>query len=153
VSIDLKPTELTTAEATLLCAAAEEACNTGARRDAIGSRYGAAVLSVSGRHYEGRNWFSPSLSLSIHAEHSAVVHAELHDDSEVRAIAIACSDDSHEPVPCGICRQVLFESARVSGLDIVVLTTTSSHQRRYNLSELYPNPWPNRPPRGPRYAP
>jgi cytidine deaminase len=129
-----------------LTIAAQSAC-AGTRWDLKGSRYGAAVLTASSTIYPGKNWFSPSLVGSVHAEQSALIHAHVHDDPIVWAIAIASNDESVEPVPCGICRQLLFENARHSRVDIRIITVNDTHRCSYTISELYPNPWPARPPR------
>lgn len=104
--------------------------------------YGAAVLTTNQAIYGGRNRFSPSHSLTMHAEQVALAHCFAHGDPLITAIAVASSDRSAEPLPCGMCRQLLFENARHSGCDIRVITRAGSH----NLSELYPFPWPDRPP-------
>lgn len=104
------------------------------------ARYGAAVLTVNQAIYGGRNLFSPSHSLTMHAEQVALAHCFAHGDPLILAMAIASTDRSVEPLPCGMCRQLLFENARYSGYDLLIITRAGN----YHLSELYPHPWPNR---------
>jgi len=106
------------------------------------SGYGAAVLTTGNAIYGGKNRFSPSHNLTLHAEQVALAHCFAHGDPLISAIAVSSTDRSIEPVPCGICLQLLFENARYSGCDIHIITKA----RSYNLTELYPFPWPNRPP-------
>ncbi|WP_338602335.1 cytidine deaminase family protein [Desulfoferula mesophila] len=105
--------------------------------------YGAAVLTTNQAIYGGVNRFSPSHSLTLHAEQVALAHCFAHADPLILAMAITSVDQSAQPVPCGICRQLLFENARFSGYDIAVITKSQT----YYLSELYPHPWPDRPPK------
>lgn len=107
------------------------------------ANYGAAVLTTNQDVYGGRNRFSPSHSLTLHAEQVALAHCFAHADPLILAIAITSTDKTVEPWPCGICRQLLFENARFSGYDILVITKTKTRP----LSELYPHPWPDRPPK------
>ena len=126
---------------------AVETCGSQTSQRAFGATYGAAVLTASGATYCGRNCFSSSLSGSVHAEQAALIHAYAHDDMEVWAIAIASGDDSCEPVPCSLCRQLLFENGRHTGIDIFVQTVSGASFASYPLSVLYPRPWPECPPR------
>jgi cytidine deaminase len=111
-----------------------------------GARYGACVLSTRGKIYRGGNMFSSTQSLSVHAEQAALIHAASHGDPLVRAIAIASDDPTTEPFPCGSCRQIIFENARHSKLDILVLCYQPRRGRPsvHKISELYPLPWPGR---------
>lgn len=106
------------------------------------ANYGAAVLTTKNEIYGGKNRFSPSHSLTLHAEQVALAHCFVHGDPLISAIALSSTDQSLEPIPCGICLQLLFENARYSGYDIHIINKFG----RYNLSELYPLPWPNRAP-------
>lgn len=112
------------------------------------ARYGAAVLTLKGNVFPGENWFSSSQSLSLHAEQVALAHAAIHREPLIQAIAIASNDLSTPPLPCGLCRQLLYENARHSKLDIVVMSVPwRGRVKRYSLSSLYPLPWPERKPR------
>lgn len=114
-----------------------------------GARYAAAVITTNDEFFQGINYFSSTHSLSLHAEHVALAHAGLHGDPLVRAIAISSDDSSTIPFPCGLCRQLLWENARHSRIDMIVLLSNSdSDLHEYRLSQLYPLPWPARPPRG-----
>jgi cytidine deaminase len=112
-----------------------------------GERYAACVFTDKNCFYEGKNIFSPTLNLSLHAEQTAIMHAELHNDSRIIGLALVSSDERHSPIPCGICRQLLFENARFSKYDIQIVTEFSERRHFHKISELYPNPWPNREPK------
>ena len=75
---------------------------------------GAALLSASGKVYDGVNVENAVYPLTICAERVAVTKAVSEGESEFTAIAVATRDAG---TPCGSCRQVLAEF----GLDTIVL--------------------------------
>ena len=83
---------------------------------------------------------------AVHAEQSALAHAAAHNDRQVVAIAcVSTEDESGESCchPCGICKQLLYESSRNSGIDIVVLMANRKGKFvTRKISELSPFPWP-----------
>lgn len=109
-------------------------------------RFGAAVLTASAAVYSASAFWSDTLSLALHAEQAALAHAAAHNDRQVVAIAcVSTEDESGESWchPCGICKQLLYESSRSSGIDIVVLM--SNRKGKFiarKISELSPFPWP-----------
>ena len=75
---------------------------------------GAALLTRSGKIYEGVNIENAVYPLSVCAERVAVFKAVSQGEREFEAIAVATSNGG---TPCGSCRQVLAEF----GLETVVL--------------------------------
>jgi len=75
---------------------------------------GAALLTKSGRIFEGVNIENAVYPLSICAERTAVFKAVSEGEKEFEALAVATKDGG---TPCGSCRQVLSEF----GLDTIVL--------------------------------
>lgn len=71
------------------------------------SRYpvGAAVLTETGRVFEGCNVENASYGLAICAERVAVFAAITHNQSALKAVCVVATGAR----PCGACRQVLFE--------------------------------------------
>ena len=67
---------------------------------------GAALLSASGRIYEGVNVENAAYPMTICAERVAVVKAVSEGERDFRAIAVATMNGGS---PCGACRQVLAE--------------------------------------------
>jgi cytidine deaminase len=115
-------------------------------------RFGAAVLASSGAVYSSSAYWSDTLSLALHAEQAALAHAAAHNDRHIVAIAcVSTEDESGETWwhPCGICKQLLYESSQSSGIDIVVLMANQKGKFiTRTISELTPFPWP--PPRADR---
>lgn len=109
-------------------------------------RFGAAVLTSSGAVYSASAFWSDTLTLAIHAEHAALVHAAMHGDRIVEAIACVSTEDPEENEychPCGLCRQVIYENRRESGRDITIYM--ANLRRAYiakAISELMTYPWP-----------
>ncbi len=102
-----------------------------------GFSVGAALLSRDGRVFTAVNVENASIGLSVCAERNAIAKAVSEGALEFETLAIAT--DSPEPtMPCGVCRQVLWEFAQdlrivVGGADGSFVTTT--------IAELFPRPF------------
>ena len=112
-----------------------------------GFAVGAAARDVEGRIYAGANLENAAYGPGAHAEVSALAAANAAGAFErIEAIAIVGfkffpSRAASEPVsPCGNCRQLLFEAAEVSGIDIEVLSCSGDLARieRMRISALLP---------------
>lgn len=79
-----------------------------------GYHVGAALLTSSGRVYDGVNVENAAYPTSMCAERVAVFKAVSEGERQFEAIAVATSNGG---TPCGACRQVLSEF----GLEILVL--------------------------------
>ncbi len=101
-----------------------------------GFRVGAALLADSGRVYKGVNIENSSYGATICAERTAFVKAISEGERSFTAIAVAAdADKPTEALPCGICRQFIYEFAP----DIYVITGKDrEHLNARKLSELLP---------------
>jgi len=79
---------------------------------------GAALLTASGRIYDGVNIENAAYPATICAERVAVFKAVSEGERQITAIAVATVNGG---TPCGSCRQVLAEF----GLDTLVLIVDS----------------------------
>ena len=99
------------------------------------SRYkvGAAVLTSSGKIYDGVNVENAVYSTTICAERVAIFKAVSEGEREFTAIAVATNNGG---MPCGSCRQVISEF----GLDIQVLIVNGEGivKQETTISELLP---------------
>jgi cytidine deaminase len=89
-------------------------------------KVGCAVLLESGEVMSGNNQENIAFPSGICAERSILYYIGTQGRSgEIRKIAIRASSKRRkltEPVtPCGACRQVMVESEKVAGRDIIVL--------------------------------
>jgi len=75
---------------------------------------GAALLTTSGKIYQGVNVENAAYPTSMCAERVAVFNAVTNGERQFIAIAVATTNGG---TPCGACRQVLSEF----GLDIIVI--------------------------------
>lgn len=91
-------------------------------------RVGAAVLTRSGKIFEGCNTESLIPVLSVCAERNAVNHAIIHGENEFLAVAVV--SDLHAPLlPCGTCLQYLQEFGRQQCRDILIVAEGRSGDR------------------------
>lgn len=79
---------------------------------------GAAVLTGSGKIFQGCNVENSSFGLTICAERCAIFKAISEGEKEVLAVAIY-SPNTDSCYPCGACRQVLFEFQGEEEIDVV----------------------------------
>ncbi len=82
---------------------------------------GAALLTTSGRIYDGANIENAAYPVTICAERVAVFKAVSEGEREFVAVAVVTANGGS---PCGSCRQVLAEF----GLDTVVLIADKDGQ-------------------------
>ena len=94
---------------------------------------GAALLAESGKVYTGINVENASYGGTICAERTAAVKAVSEGERKFTAIAVASSGG--EAMPCGICRQFLFEFD--DGL-VVISGEDEEHLHINKLVELLP---------------
>jgi cytidine deaminase len=69
-------------------------------------RVGAALLTASGKIYEGVNIENAAFSATVCAERVALFKAVSEGERDFVAIAVATRDGG---APCGVCRQVMSE--------------------------------------------
>jgi len=98
-----------------------------------GFHVGAALLAKDGRVFTGVNVENSSYGGAICAERTAFVKAVSEGCHEFSAIAIASSGG--EALPCGICRQFMFEFGDALR---VITGPDEEHLRVHTLKELLP---------------
>jgi cytidine deaminase len=94
---------------------------------------GAALLTASGRVYDGANVENASFPLSNCAERTAIFKAISEGEKEFLAIAVVTDNGG---TPCGACRQVMVEF----GMDTIVIIVDKEGKIRMEASvaELLP---------------
>lgn len=103
-------------------------------------RVGAALLTTSGKIYQGGNIENASYGATNCAERTAFFKAVSEGERAFSAIAIAGGAEGAEPkehcYPCGICRQVMQE---FGGPDFKVYIVKSEQEyKELTLAELLP---------------
>ena len=94
---------------------------------------GACVLAESGKTYVGCNVENASYGLAICAERNALANAIANGEKMFSAIAIY-SPKMENCLPCGACRQVIFEF----GKEIEIVTQIQNEFKVHKISELLP---------------
>ena len=98
-----------------------------------GFKVGAALLTEDGRVYSGVNIENSSYGATICAERTAFVKTISEGEKQFTAIAVYA--EGEEAIPCGICRQFMYEFAP----EIMVITGTSRDELNVRtLTELLP---------------
>ncbi len=95
---------------------------------------GAALLTEENKLYLGGNIETPSYSLTICAERTAVFKAFSEGERKFKAIAIASDAPGFCP-PCGSCRQVLLD---LCGDIDVIMINQKKELKVMKLTELIP---------------
>jgi cytidine deaminase len=94
---------------------------------------GAALVTPDGRVFSGANVENASYGLSMCAERVAVYHAHSAGEQYFRAVAVS-GPDGVLTMPCGACRQVLYEFG--PAMDVVF--AEAGRLRSVPLAELLP---------------
>jgi cytidine deaminase len=97
---------------------------------------GAAIRGASGAIYRGCNVESASYGAAICAERSALAALVAAGERSFDAIAVY-TDASPPAMPCGICRQSLFEL----GAGALVVVASPRGTESVTLAELLPRPF------------
>jgi len=98
-------------------------------------RVGACVLAASGNTYIGCNVENASYGLAICAERNAIFNAIANGEKAISAIAIY-SPDMDNCLPCGACRQVIFEFQKDKEVEII--TEAKNEIIIHKINELLP---------------
>jgi cytidine deaminase len=113
-----------------------------------GFTVGAALLTAGGQVVTGCNVENASYGLANCAERTAIFTAVAQGEQRFRAIAIVGLRDEEPCMPCGACRQVMFEF----GPDMLVVTSGAGGEPRVlAMRDLLPHAFdPSTLPGGPR---
>lgn len=103
-------------------------------------KVGAALLTKSGKVFDGCNISNDSSTLGVCAERVAVYSAVAAGHRSFKAIAVA--GNGKEPwTPCGACRQVLSQFDSKGAMEVIMTDTTGRHVLRARLKDLFPLPF------------
>ncbi len=111
------------------------------RQNAVSRRsgfsVGAALEAEDGAIFGGCNVENSTYGLTVCAERVAIWKALSEGVRRFAAVAVVTGADQPTP-PCGACRQILWEFA---GNVPVVMATTSGKTKRFQLADLFPEPF------------
>jgi cytidine deaminase len=96
-------------------------------------KVGAAVLTDSGRIYEGVNIENAAYPVTVCAERTAIFTAVTNGDRNLQAIAVVTENGGS---PCGSCRQVMAEFNR--DMLVIIADENENIVMEKKLSELLP---------------
>lgn len=94
---------------------------------------GATLVTDAGEFISGVNVENAAFGSTICAERSALMHAYSKDRRKFSSLALIARGEKFDTevptAPCGACRQMLFEAAQVSGVDLeLILSTTRKNK-------------------------
>lgn len=101
-------------------------------KDRIG--FAVCVLTDKGNIFEGVSYLSDTYTLTMHSEMSALAHAATHGEHNVVAIT---------GPNCHMCKQLIWESALNSGIDVQIVMQENDEIRMVPISSLMQYPWPD----------
>lgn len=96
-------------------------------------KVGAAVLTESGKVYEGVNIENAAYPVTICAERAAIFAAVTNGDKKIKAVAVVTENGG---TPCGSCRQVMAEFGR--DMLVIVADEQENIVVEKSLSDLLP---------------
>jgi cytidine deaminase len=96
--------------------------------------YAVTLLTKDGNMYEGVSFNSDTYTLTMHSEATALAHAAIHGEKEVIAIT---------GPNCHICKQLIWEHALHTGIDIQVIIEEKGSIKLVPISQQMPYPWPD----------
>lgn len=105
---------------------------------------GAALLANDGSVYVGTNVENAAFDLTIHAEAAALANANTSGVRTLSMLAVIGKPQdgvATEPImPCGICRQNLYEFAQLGSGDLLVIASNTNKDKIISISlqELLP---------------
>jgi cytidine deaminase len=108
------------------------------------TRYGAAVLTASGKTFNAGQYSSFNHITNVHAEMAAIIIATMAGEPDVVALALVCTGFPDKPArPCGVCRQFLYEHCVRTGWDILVVMAGFAGKAVEcdSVSTLLPKSW------------
>lgn len=107
-----------------------------------GTRYGAAVLTASGRIFEAGQYSFFNHQTGVHSEQAALVAAVASGCPDILALAVASTKARDFTRPCGTCRQIILEHAARCGrsIDFVMVGPGGSCDVR-PIEALLPESW------------
>lgn len=102
---------------------------------------GSSLLTDSGDIVGGAN-YGISSGLNICAERSVIITANSLGHKAVKVLGL-CTLSEEPIIPCGPCRQFLYETGKRSSSDILILSSNADQSKiiKITTSELYPNPY------------
>ena len=103
-----------------------------------GYQVGAAVLTIKGNIYTGCNVENAALTITLHAEMTAIAAAVNAGEQEFLSLAVVTTGN-RPAFPCALCRQALIEFNR--GGMLIIAAGDSSRVEEATLSSLYPLPF------------
>lgn len=108
--------------------------------------YAAAVLTDKGNIYSSAQYFSDTLSLTLHCEQGALAHAATHGEGNIIAIITATNiklKKGEFAWSCNMCKQLLYESQRRSKIPMIVMSVNNYDEiKELKLVDMIPYPWP-----------
>ncbi len=108
---------------------------------------GAAVLTMKGKIITASCFGPASTTVNLCAERAVVATANAQGQRKIKILAIIGHrhKTTNNPLPpCGVCRQFLYEITKITGRDLIVLSSNTNKTKimKTSIKELFPYPYP-----------
>lgn len=140
----LKFSQLNATEKKLINAA--QRASKGAYSPYLKTDIGAAVLTNDGKIITAGSFSPASTTVNLCAERAVVATANAQGQRKIKMLAVFghSKKNSNNPLPpCGVCRQFLYEITKITGQDLIILSSnpTKTKIMKTSIKELFPYPY------------
>jgi len=140
----LKFSQLNATEKRLINAAQQASKN--AYSPYLKSYVGAAVLTQTNKIITASCFGPASSTVNLCAERAVVATANAQGQRKIKMLAFLnrSKTKNNNPLPpCGVCRQFLYEITKITGQDLIILSSNSTKTKimKTSIKELFPYPY------------
>jgi len=110
------------------------------------SYVGAAALTQANKIITASCFGPASSTVNLCAEQAVVATANARGQRKIKILAVFghSKKNSNNPLsPCGVCRQFLYEITKITGQDLIILSSNATKTKimKTSIKELFPYPY------------
>jgi len=140
----LKFSQLSAIEKKLINAA--KRASKGAYSPYVKTNVGGAVLTNNGKIITASSFSPASTTVNLCVERAVIATANAQGQRKIKILAVFGhgKNKSNDPLPpCGVCRQFLYEITKITGQDLIILSSNATKTKimKTSIKELFPYPY------------